>query len=328
MSQVPQLSLCPHCRAELPEDGSFCNACGRRVEGWKKPPIGAAPAASASVESESATRRMEPTPSLLRAAAVPAAAVPASDTDSGMMRSVRTRRTPVVVGAIALLAVGAGVGAYRLLRHPATIPPPAPPVAAQDPVNPVSPVVPVVGKTTRHRRATHRAEPVDVNDGKGQAIKSPAHVNDPLPKKTVTTDSRPLPSAKSTPGTKPTPAVPLVPPDDLPSDSTPLTEAELEQQKEASIDADGVRFVIKSHISQVHACYTRFFKDSSPGGRIDLGFVIGKDGRASRAKAEANTTGSAEVAGCLEARIKEWEFPRPVGGDYELVYPFVFAAGS
>src|SRR4051794_14803388 len=71
MSQAPQLPLCPHCRAELPEDGSFCNACGRRVEGWVKPPTGPNPAAaSPSVESDAATRRMEPTPSLLRAAAV------------------------------------------------------------------------------------------------------------------------------------------------------------------------------------------------------------------------------------------------------------------
>jgi|GEM_PF-3337138 len=166
----------------------------------------------------------------------------------------------------------------------------------------------------------------------GAAPRATAHASDALPKKTVATDSRPLPSSTSTvpapkAGAKGT-AAPIVPPEDLPSDSTPLTEAEREQQAEASIDADGVRFVIKSHISQVHACYSRFFKDSSPGGRVDLGFVINKNGRAIRAKAEANTTGSPEVAGCLEARIKEWDFPRPVGGDYELVYPFVFAAGT
>ncbi len=324
MSQVPQLSLCPHCRAELPEDGSFCNACGRRVEGWKKPPTGTIPVGSSSVEPDSATRRMEPTPSLLRAAAVekPAAPPPAIDTDSAVMRSVRTRRTPIVIGAIALLAVGAGLSAYRLLRRPATTQPQPVPIAAQDPVSPVNTIAPVLAKGAKRRRA-HRAEPVDVDDGK--AAKAPAHANNLLPKKNVTTDSRPLPSSSKQPAKT---SVPLVPPDDLPSDSTPMTEAELADQKEASIDADGVRFVIKSHISQVHACYRRFFKDSSPGGRIELGFVIGKDGHASRAKAEANTTGSLELAGCLEARIKEWDFPRPVGGEYELVYPFVFAAGS
>jgi hypothetical protein len=26
--------------------------------------------------------------------------------------------------------------------------------------------------------------------------------------------------------------------------------------------------------------------------------------------------------------VREWQFPRPVGGDYELIYPFVFAPGS
>jgi hypothetical protein len=102
----------------------------------------------------------------------------------------------------------------------------------------------------------------------------------------------------------------------------------MKQEAEASIDADGVRFVVKSHLSQVHACYERAFKESSPGGRVEIGFAITTGGAATRVRTEANTTGSDSLASCLEARVKSWQFPRPVGGDYELIYPFVFAAGS
>ena len=58
------------------------------------------------------------------------------------------------------------------------------------------------------------------------------------------------------------------------------------------------------------------------------GFVIGDTGKASKIRTEANTTSSAGLAKCLEQRVAEWEFPKPSGGEFELVYPFVFSAGS
>ena len=62
---------CPHCKAELPEKASFCARCGRRIEGWSvskdaTPAMGE----SALPDGDQATRQMEPTPSLLRAAAI------------------------------------------------------------------------------------------------------------------------------------------------------------------------------------------------------------------------------------------------------------------
>ena len=102
----------------------------------------------------------------------------------------------------------------------------------------------------------------------------------------------------------------------------------MKTQAEASLDADSIRFVVKSHLTQVHACYERAFKESSPGGRVEIGFAITADGAAARVHTESNTTGSDPLAACLESRVKSWRFPRPVGGDYELIYPFVFAAGS
>jgi hypothetical protein len=89
-----------------------------------------------------------------------------------------------------------------------------------------------------------------------------------------------------------------------------------------------VRLVVQAHLPQVHACYERAFKDSSPGGRVEIALVIAPDGRAAQVRTELNTTPSELLARCLEARMREWRFPRPVGGDYEIIYPFVFAPGS
>ena len=99
-------------------------------------------------------------------------------------------------------------------------------------------------------------------------------------------------------------------------------------EAQASLDADGVRFVVKAHLPQVRACYGRVFKDTSPGGTVEVGFAIDGNGRAKNVRTERNSTDSEPLARCLETRVKEWQFPRPVGGDFELIYPFVFAPGS
>src|SRR5262249_58652046 len=111
-------------------------------------------------------------------------------------------------------------------------------------------------------------------------------------------------------------------------DAEPKSDAEEKREAEARLDADSVRLVVRQHLPQVRACYSRAFKDSSPGGSVEIGFAIDTQGRAKNVRTETNTTDSESVAKCLEQRVREWQFPRPVGGDYELIYPFVFAPGS
>ena len=112
-------------------------------------------------------------------------------------------------------------------------------------------------------------------------------------------------------------------------EQAPQTPEERNREEASRADADNVRFVVQAHLGQVQACYSRAFKETAPpGGRIDVGFVVGKDGRASHVRTEANATRSTQLAGCLEQRIAEWQFARPASGEFELIYPFVFAPGS
>jgi hypothetical protein len=152
-----------------------------------------------------------------------------------------------------------------------------------------------------------------------------------LPMKVVTTDSRAQPKAPApveVAAQRPAPAPPAeITAAPLAAPAEP-TDDELKREAAASIDADDVRFVVKAHLPQVHACYERAFKESSPGGRVEIGFAIDAQGRAVRIRTEVNTTDSEPLARCLEQRVGQWQFPHPVGGDYDLVYPFVFSAGS
>jgi hypothetical protein len=313
---------CPHCHAALPEDSAFCAKCGRRVEGWTAVPKG--DAGEPLPGGEEPTRGMNVTPGMLRPVAKAPATTGPVETDSAMMRAFRRHRAPVVV-VLMLLGAGAAAGAFFLLRRE---PKPAPTVAAPPPPTPSAPIAtPPPTKPVRHSRGPHRADALTLDKhGKilapKEAAKPPRETKSTgLPHKTVATDSK----AAETPGTKPVAPNPV---NDTVEEATPQTEAEMKQEAEARIDADGVRFVVKAHIAQVHACYGRAFKDSSPGGRVEVGFAIDKDGKATRVRTETNSTDSEQLGKCLEQRIKEWQFPRPVGGDYELIYPFVFSAGS
>jgi hypothetical protein len=315
---------CPHCQTVLPEQATFCAACGNRIEGWSQVPVVAAPTMLPG--GQEPTTNMQPTPSLLRAAALskkkpeepkrPTVDKPV-ETDSAVMRSVKHPPFPLwaLLGGVAVVAAGL---AYWLARRPPP-PEPAPVVASAPPASPQpAAAVPAPAPPAKRRVRAHRIEPLQV------VTRAPdKRAGDTsLPHKSVATDSKPKVDSGAAAA-----AVTSALRDAPPGEEETLSDADLKKQAEARIDADGVRFVVKSHLSQVHACYERSFKESSPGGRVEIGFAIAGDGSARRVRTESNSTGSESLANCLEARVKSWEFPRPIGGEYELIYPFVFAQG-
>jgi hypothetical protein len=258
--------------------------------------------------------------------------------------------------ALAVVGGGAAFLAYRVaVREAARLPssaaalapapaasPPAPPEAVPAPAAPSA----TSAKSAHRGKMPHRVDPLTLT-AKGARAEEPhrptATAPGGLPHKAVATESRPLgdpkaggrtdeprapPSAPTAPPGATPPAALAAPPEELPTEATPRTEEEMKAEAEASIDAESVRLVVKQHLPQVHACYSRAFKDSSPGGRVEIGFAVQPSGRADRVRTESNSTDSESLARCLESRVKEWQFPRPVGGEVELIYPFVFSSGS
>jgi hypothetical protein len=119
------------------------------------------------------------------------------------------------------------------------------------------------------------------------------------------------------------------PPDkDPPPPSTPSDE-EQRREAEAQLAAADIEFVASTHNVQVRQCYERAFKEvpqGGPGGRVELSFLLNQDGRAMDIRTVANTTESEPLARCLEQRVADWRFPRPVGGAKTFQFPFVFLA--
>ncbi|MGZ3405371.1 MAG: zinc-ribbon domain-containing protein, partial [Polyangia bacterium] len=121
---------CPHCKAELPEKASFCARCGRRIEGWSLPKDATPAMGEAALPGgEEATRQMEPTPSLLRAAAV--------SVKKGGGQPRKRSKLPLIAGMLVVAVVG-GIGGFvivrsRVRRPPSIVAKPAP-VAVEPPI--------------------------------------------------------------------------------------------------------------------------------------------------------------------------------------------------
>jgi TonB family protein len=109
-----------------------------------------------------------------------------------------------------------------------------------------------------------------------------------------------------------------------------LTEEEQRREAEAQLAAADIEFVASNNNAQVRACHERAFKDAagSPSGKVELSFTLGEEGRALDVTTRVNSTGSEQLARCLEQRVAEWRFPRPVGGAKTYQFPFVFLSAA
>ena len=109
----------------------------------------------------------------------------------------------------------------------------------------------------------------------------------------------------------------------------PATPEENMERFRASLNAESVRMVIKHYLPQLRVCYERASKKGAfGGGVVEVQFVVGTSGSVSHAQVIRNSTGSKELGTCIAGAFKRWRFPRPVGGEMEFIYPFVFASGG
>jgi Periplasmic protein TonB, links inner and outer membranes len=103
--------------------------------------------------------------------------------------------------------------------------------------------------------------------------------------------------------------------------SLPLDD---EATVEGGLDRDQIIAVINKNRGQIIACYERGLQSQPTiGGRVSVSFVINAAGRISVANVKKSSLGSKSVEGCMIARMKSWQFPRPVGRvNVDVLYPF------
>ncbi len=90
------------------------------------------------------------------------------------------------------------------------------------------------------------------------------------------------------------------------------------------LDRDQIIAVINRHKGEIIYCYEKGLQaQPAIGGRVAVDFVIGPAGKITTAKVAQSSLGSKYVENCMLARMKTWQFPRPVGNvNVDVLYPF------
>lgn len=103
--------------------------------------------------------------------------------------------------------------------------------------------------------------------------------------------------------------------------SLPLDD---EASVEGGLDRDQIIAVINRNKSQIVYCYEKGLQaQPSIGGRVSVSFVIGGAGRITRATVAESSLASNMVENCMLAKMRNWQFPRPVGNvNVDVLYPF------
>jgi outer membrane biosynthesis protein TonB len=86
-----------------------------------------------------------------------------------------------------------------------------------------------------------------------------------------------------------------------------------------------VKRIIDQHLEEITHCYeTALMANPSIMGRIVFEWKIRMDGSVGQVRIVASSVNSHDVHNCIKAAIKSWQFPKPVGTEVVVSYPFVF----
>jgi TonB family protein len=90
------------------------------------------------------------------------------------------------------------------------------------------------------------------------------------------------------------------------------------------LSREQVRRTVRQHINEVRFCYEQGLQ-SRPEleGRVAVSFVITPDGVVQGANVASDSTGSNQVASCVQTAVRRWTFPSAEGVT-GVTYPFVF----
>jgi outer membrane biosynthesis protein TonB len=86
-------------------------------------------------------------------------------------------------------------------------------------------------------------------------------------------------------------------------------------------------YVYRHFRSQIAACHSAATRSGAEvAGTMRVRVRLGTDGHVARTRVVSNTTGSEDLARCVEEDVRRWTYPRPEGGEVEFEYNFAFGS--
>jgi outer membrane biosynthesis protein TonB len=94
---------------------------------------------------------------------------------------------------------------------------------------------------------------------------------------------------------------------------------------EGGMSREMVKRVIDQHLSEITFCYeSALISNPNIMGRISFEWKILMSGQVGEVRILASSINSHDVHDCIISAIKSWQFPKPVGTEVVVSYPFVF----
>jgi pSer/pThr/pTyr-binding forkhead associated (FHA) protein/outer membrane biosynthesis protein TonB len=88
---------------------------------------------------------------------------------------------------------------------------------------------------------------------------------------------------------------------------------------------EAVKRVIEQHLDEITYCYeTALISNPSIKGKITMEWKILMSGTVGEVRIKSSTIKSPEIYGCIKLAIKTWQFPKPIGNEVVVSYPFIF----
>jgi hypothetical protein len=86
-----------------------------------------------------------------------------------------------------------------------------------------------------------------------------------------------------------------------------------------------VKRVIDLHLEEIQYCYeSALMENPAIMGRIVYEWKILLSGKVGEVRIASSTVNSHQIHDCIKASIQSWQFPKPVGTEVVVSYPFVF----
>jgi hypothetical protein len=96
-----------------------------------------------------------------------------------------------------------------------------------------------------------------------------------------------------------------------------------------SLSREDVTRVVNEHSNQLSACYEKvLLQDPGLAGKITLDWTVKLDGLVKDVRVASSTLSNPKVAVCVVDAVKGWKFPKPVGGEALISYPFLFRSSG
>ena len=94
---------------------------------------------------------------------------------------------------------------------------------------------------------------------------------------------------------------------------------------QGGMSREAVKRVIEQHLDEVTYCYeSALVSNPSIKGRIIYEWKIRMSGAVGEVRIKSSSVNSNDLHACIKSAIKTWQFPKPVGNEVVVSYPFVF----